>query len=150
MGGSERKGTGTMGTMFIDGIHQLGTLEFWKTLLDSFEGLGPVAPILLAMVESIFPPLPLIAIVALNVAAHGGLLGFDYSWVGVAAGGTVVFLFWRRVVKRFFWKLASRSEKLKKAQEEYHQLQAEVSKNEAALLGAQGAVSYTHLTLPTT
>lgn len=101
MGGSERKGTSTMGTMFIDGIHQLGTLEFWKTLLDSFEGLGPVAPILLAMVESIFPPLPLIAIVALNVAAHGGLLGFVYSWVGVAAGGTVVFLFWRRVVKRF-------------------------------------------------
>ena len=106
-----------MGTMFIDGIHQLGTLEFWETLLDSFEGLGPVAPILLAMVESIFPPLPLIAIVALNVAAHGGLLGFVYSWVGVAAGGTVVFLFWRRVVKRFFWKLASRSEKLKKAQQ---------------------------------
>ena len=117
MVGSERKGTGTMGTMFIDGIHQLGTLEFWKTLLDSFEGLGPVAPILLAMVESIFPPLPLIAIVALNVAAHGGLLGFVYSWVGVAAGGTVVFLFWRRVVKRFFWKLAYRSEKLKKAQQ---------------------------------
>ena len=26
-----------MGTMFIDGIHQLGTLEFWETLLDSFE-----------------------------------------------------------------------------------------------------------------
>ena len=113
MGGSERKGTSTMGTMFIDGIHQLGTLEFWETLLDSFEGLGPVAPILLAMVESIFPPLPLIAIVALNVAAHGGLLGFVYSWVGVAAGGTVVFLFWRRVVKRFFWKLAYRSERLK-------------------------------------
>ena len=69
------------------------------------------------MVESIFPPLPLIAIVALNVAAHGGFLGFVYSWLGVAAGGTVVFLFWRRVVKRFFWKLASRSEKLKKAQQ---------------------------------
>lgn len=100
-----------MGTMFIDGIHQLGTLEFWETLLDSFEGLGPVAPILLAMVESIFPPLPLIAIVALNVAAHGGLLGFVYSWVGVAAGGTVVFLFWRRVVKRFFgsWPPAPKS-----------------------------------------
>ena len=98
-------------------LHQLGTLDFWKTLLDGFGDLGPLAPILLAMVESIFPPLPLIAIVALNVAAHGGLLGFVYSWVGVAAGGTVVFLFWRRVVKRFFWKVASRSEKLEKAQQ---------------------------------
>lgn len=101
----------------VNWIHQLGTLDYWETLLSSFEGLGPVAPILLAMVESLFPPLPLIAIVALNVAAHGGLLGFLYSWLGVMMGSTVVFLFWRRVVKRFFWKFASRSAKLQKAQQ---------------------------------
>ena len=105
-----------METTLIDWLHQLGTLEFWEALLEGFEGLGPLVPILLAMLESIFPPLPLIAIVALNIAAHGGFLGFVYSWLGVAAGGTVVFLFWRRVVKRFFWKVASRSEKLEKAQ----------------------------------
>lgn len=97
-------------------LHQLGTLDFWKTLLDGFGDLGPLAPIALAMVESFFPPLPLIAIVALNVAAHGGFLGFAYSWIGVLLGGTLMFLFWRRVVKRFFWKIASRSEKLEKAQ----------------------------------
>ena len=66
----------------IGWLHQLGTLEFWKALLEGFGGLGPIAPVILAMVESFFPPLPLIAIVALNVAAHGGLLGFD---AGVAA-----------------------------------------------------------------
>lgn len=100
-----------METTLIDGLHQLGTLEFWEALLEGFEGLGPLVPILLAMVESIFPPLPLIAIVALNIAAHGGFLGFVYSWLGVAAGGTVVFLFWRRVVKRFSgsWPLAPNS-----------------------------------------
>ena len=97
-------------------LHQLGTLEFWETLLDGFGDLGPLAPITLAMVESFFPPLPLIAIVALNVAAHGGFLGFAYSWIGVMLGGTLMFLLWRRVVKRFFWKVASRSEKLEKAQ----------------------------------
>ena len=97
-------------------LHQLGTLEFWRTLLDGFGDLGPLAPIALAMVESFFPPLPLIAIVALNVAAHGGFLGFAYSWIGVLLGGTLMFLLWRRVVKRFFWKVASRSEKLEKAQ----------------------------------
>ena len=70
----------------------------------------------LAMVESFFPPLPLIAIVALNVAAHGGLFGFVYSWVGVMLGGTLMFLFWRRVLKQFFWKFASRSQKLEKAE----------------------------------
>lgn len=97
-------------------LHQLGTLDFWKTLLDGFGDLGPLAPIALAMVESFFPPLPLIAIVALNVAAHGGFLGFAYSWIGVLLGGTLMFLLWRRVLKRFFWKVASRSEKLEKAQ----------------------------------
>lgn len=98
-------------------LHQLGTLDFWKTLLDGFGDLGPLAPIALAMVESFFPPLPLIAIVALNVAAHGCFLGFAYSWIGVLLGGTLMFLLWRRVVKRFFWKVASRSEKLEKAQQ---------------------------------
>lgn len=94
-----------------------GILEYWEALLAGFEGLGPLVPILLAMVESFFPPLPLIAIVALNVAAHGGLLGFLYSWAGVALGGIIMFLFWRRLIKRFFWKVASRSPKLEKAQQ---------------------------------
>lgn len=54
---------------------------------------------------------------ALNVAAHGGLFGFVYSWVGVMLGGTLMFLFWRRVLKQFFWKFASRSQKLEKAEQ---------------------------------
>lgn len=80
-----------MQTTLMGWIHQLGTLEYWEALLAGFEGLGPLVPILLAMVESFFPPLPLIAIVALNVAAHGGLLGFLYSWAGVALGGVIMF-----------------------------------------------------------
>ena len=97
--------------------HQLGTLEYWQTLLDRFGDLGPLAPITLAVVESFFPPLPLIAIVALNVGAHGGILGFLYSWIGVALGGTLMFLLWRRIVKRCFWKIAGRWPKLEKAQQ---------------------------------
>ena len=86
-GAAAQKGIGhRMQTALMGWVHQLGTLEYWEALLAGFEGLGPLVPILLAMVESFFPPLPLIAIVALNVAAHGGLLGFLYSWAGVALG----------------------------------------------------------------
>lgn len=117
-GTAAQKGIGhRMQTALMGWVHQLGTLEYWEALLAGFEGLGPLVPILLAMVESFFPPLPLIAIVALNVAAHGGLLGFLYSWAGVALGGIIMFLFWRRLIKRFFWKVASRSPKLEKAQQ---------------------------------
>ena len=105
-----------MENTIVGWVHQLGTLEFWETLLESFGDLGPIAPVILAMVESFFPPLPLIAIVALNVAAHGGLLGFVYSWLGVMLGGSVMFLFWRRIVKRFFWKFAHRFAGLQKAE----------------------------------
>ena len=80
-GTAAQKGIGhRMQTALMDWVHQLGTLEYWEALLAGFEGLGPLVPILLAMVESFFPPLPLIAIVALNVAAHGGLLGFLILW----------------------------------------------------------------------
>ena len=117
-GTAAQKGIGhRMQTALMGWVHQLGTLEYWEALLAGFEGLGPLVPILLAMVESFFPPLPLIAIVALNVAAHGGLLGFVYSWAGVMLGGTVMFLLWRRVVKRFFWKFSRRSAKLQKAEQ---------------------------------
>ena len=105
-----------MENTIVGWVHQLGTLEFWETLLESFGDLGPIAPVILAMVESFFPPLPLIAIVALNVAAHGGLLGFVYSWLGVILRGSVMFLFWRRIVKRFFWKFAHRFACLQKAE----------------------------------
>ena len=96
--------------------HQLGTLEYWQTLLDRFGDLGPLAPITLAVVESFFPPLPLIAIVALNVGAtaHPGLfVQLDRG----GAGRNLMFLLWRRIVKRCFWKIAGRWPKLEKAQQ---------------------------------
>ena len=97
-------------------LQQIGTVEFWENLFHSFRILGPLAPILLAMVESFLPVLPLVAIVTLNVAAHGMVLGFLYSWIGSAVGSTLVFLFFRRLVKPYALRFGNRHPKIKKAQ----------------------------------
>lgn len=96
-------------------LQQIGTVEFWEGLFHSFRILGPLAPILLAMVESLIPVLPLVAIVTLNVAAHGMALGFLYSWIGSALGSTLVFLFFRRLVKPYMLRFAVRHPKIEKA-----------------------------------
>ena len=46
----KRRRKGWMCTMNFC-LRQLGTLEFWETLLDSFGNLGPIAPIMLARSE---------------------------------------------------------------------------------------------------
>lgn len=98
-------------------FQQMGTVEFWDGLFHSFRILGPLAPILLAMVESFVPVMPLIAIVTLNVAAHGMVLGFVYSWIGNVVGSALVFLFFRKLVKPYSQRLAGRHPKIKKARD---------------------------------
>ncbi len=93
------------------------TLEFWQECFDSFQILGPLAPILLAAVESLIPALPLVAIVTLNVAAHGALFGFLYSWFGTSLGCTIVFVFFRKVVRPGFFRLEKKSRKVRRARE---------------------------------
>lgn len=98
-------------------IQQMGTVEFWEKLFHSFRILGPLAPILLAMVESFVPVMPLIAIVTLNVAAHGIVLGFIYSWVGNVVGSALVFFFFRRLIKPYAMRFSDRHSKIKKARD---------------------------------
>lgn len=106
-----------MSTKVMAYIKLISTVEFWENIFHSFRILGPLAPILLAAVESLVPALPLIAIVALNVAAYGIIIGFLFSWIGACVGSTIVFLFFRKVVKRLFLKLVNRFAKVKKARD---------------------------------
>lgn len=91
------------------------SLEFWEEALASFQALGPFVPIALAALESLIPALPLVAIVTMNVAAHGTVLGFVYSWIGTCVGCTIVFSFFRRVVKPLFDRWGARNAKVEKA-----------------------------------
>lgn len=99
----------------IEIINLLGTVEFWEELFHSFRILGPLAPILLALVEAFIPALPLIAIVTLNVAAHGGILGFIYSWLGSVGGSVLFFLLCRKLFKPLILRIAGKHPAVMKA-----------------------------------
>lgn len=70
------------------------------SLLDQYEQLGPLPGILVPMLESFLPILPLFAIVMGNAAAYGLWLGFFYSWIGVLMGSMIVFLISRKFGKK--------------------------------------------------
>lgn len=106
-----------MQTELITWCTQLLDLTFWEGLLAQFQHLGAPAPIFLAALESLIPALPLVGIVLLNVAAHGFFWGLIYSWVGALVGSTIVFLFFRTVVRPRIDGLAARYKALKRAQD---------------------------------
>lgn len=89
---------------FKEWIKLLGSLEFWIQFIETFRDFGPVAPIFLAMIESLIPALPLVAIVTFNITAYGTVLGFLYSWIGSMLGCFLVFSFFRFVVKKYLSK----------------------------------------------
>lgn len=93
---------------------QITQIEFWQSLFDSLRLCGPAVPILMACVESFIPALPLVAIVALNVAAYGSVLGFFYSWIGSCIGCTAVFFLFRFMEKKIIGCFGEKHEKVKK------------------------------------
>jgi uncharacterized membrane protein YdjX (TVP38/TMEM64 family) len=84
---------------FIDSLQHI---ELWFEFVERFYDLGPLAPISLAMVESLIPALPLLLIVTFNTNVYGFMFGFLYSYVGVVLGSYIVFVFFRTVVKGYF------------------------------------------------
>ena len=91
------------------------SVEFWIGILEVFKDFGPLAPILLACVESLIPALPLVVIVTFNITAYGTVLGFLYSWLGTSIGCTLVFLFFRRIVKAHLQSWLTRNKACVKA-----------------------------------
>ena len=69
--------------------------DFWLNLVTQYKELGFLAPIVLALLESIFPFLPLVLIVAFNTGIYGFWLGFLLSYVGNLLGSILVFFFFR-------------------------------------------------------
>lgn len=77
------------------------TQEDIRQLLDRYSALGPLPGIMLPLLESLFPFLPLIVFVFANAIAYGMWAGFFYSWLGVCCGALIVFLFSRWLGRKF-------------------------------------------------
>lgn len=69
----------------------------FSVLLNYVEQWGPLAGVLLPIIEAFFPILPLVGFVIINVAAFGFFFGYLYSWIGNCIGSFLLFLFIRRV-----------------------------------------------------
>jgi uncharacterized membrane protein YdjX (TVP38/TMEM64 family) len=76
-------------------------LEDVLEILEKYESLGPVPGIVVPMIESFIPILPLIVILLANAEAFGLWKGFLFSWLGVSIGCLIVFFFTRRYGTRF-------------------------------------------------
>jgi len=70
---------------------------FWNDVANRIENFGILAPIFLAMLESLIPALPLVLIVILNVNIYGLWVGFLTSYAGTMLGATIMFLFYRTI-----------------------------------------------------
>lgn len=71
--------------------------ENFSFLFDYVEQIGPLAGIMLPIIEVFIPILPLVGFVIINVAAFGFFFGYLYSWVGNCVGSFLLFLLIRKI-----------------------------------------------------
>lgn len=71
-------------------------------LVEILVSFGPVGGFVLILLESIFPPLPLGAIVGLNMLSFGNIFGFILSYVATITGSMLSFCLFRYLFKDKF------------------------------------------------
>lgn len=71
--------------------------SFVKYSTDFLTSYGPIAGILLIILESIIPALPLSVFITLNILAFGNIVGFLISWLSTILGCTLSFFFFRKL-----------------------------------------------------
>ena len=64
---------------------------FVNSSTDFLTSYGPLAGVLLIMLESIIPALPLSVFIALNIVAFGDIVGFLISWLSTIVGCMISF-----------------------------------------------------------
>lgn len=93
-------------------VKQIDT--FVQLVTSYLQQFGIPFGILLIILESMIPILPLGVFIAFNMMAFGGILGFIISWIATCVGCLLSYLFFSKLFSKFIIKRASKREKLDK------------------------------------
>lgn len=89
-----------------------------KEIVDTFvthsteiiTGIGPIAGILLIILESILPMLPLSVFITLNMVSFGPLFGFLISWISTIIGCMLSFTLFRHFFQKRLYRFIKKKE----------------------------------------
>lgn len=101
--------------MDIHTIKDYFTIDHMQQLLESYRDFGPLAGILLPMIEAFIPVLPLVAFILANAAAYGLWAGFFYSWLGSCVGSLLLFALVRKFGRHRFFTFLNDHPKVRQA-----------------------------------
>jgi uncharacterized membrane protein YdjX (TVP38/TMEM64 family) len=71
--------------------------NYTEVFLKYVEQIGPVAGVILPVIEAFIPMLPLVGFVIINVAVFGFFMGYLYSWLGNCLGSLLLFMLIRKI-----------------------------------------------------
>ncbi|MEA5096867.1 MAG: VTT domain-containing protein [Sedimentibacter saalensis] len=71
--------------------------NYTDVILNFVEKIGPIAGIILPVIEAFLPVLPLVGFVIINVAVFGFFMGYLYSWIGNCLGSFLLFMLIRKI-----------------------------------------------------
>lgn len=90
--------------------------SFVSSIVGYLTTFGPIAGVLLILLESILPMLPLSVFITLNVVTYGQVFGFIISWLATIIGCMTSFILFRKFFQKKVYKFIKKkdSEQLKK------------------------------------
>ena len=84
--------------------------SFVKTCTSTLTSLGPISGVILIILESIIPPLPLSVFITLNMIAFGKIFGFLISWLSTIVGCMISFCLFRKLFRKKLEKFVKKKD----------------------------------------
>ena len=84
--------------------------SFVSSLIEWLTLYGPIAGVILILLESILPMLPLSVFITLNIISYGQVLGFIISWIATIIGCMTSFFLFRKFFQKKVYKFINKND----------------------------------------